>query len=528
MRVKRIVIISSIVATLVLVLLFAGLVMTKSMFTKLSGDMSSKEMQYFPGRADSIAPPRGTTNQESARVNTGGAMPPPVAMDSAYRQMYFEDYGTNVFLNPAQDPLSTFGLDVDTASYSIAKNYIMRGELPPTDAIRPEEFINYFEYDYPEPEDTFSITTYLAPSPFDPSLHYLLIGLRAEKPVERKPAILTFVVDVSGSMNQENRLGLVKRSLKYLVDNLQEGDRIAIIAYSTQATLMISHTPAEYKQIMYDSIDRLGAQGSTNAEAGLRRGYLEARKGYQAGANNRVILISDGVANTGATTPDAILSVIDEYKEQGIELSAIGVGMGNFNDVLLEQIADKADGNYAYINDFNEAERIFSEQLEGTLITIAKDARVQIRFNPSAVKRYRLIGYENRAMEDSQFRNDSADAGEVGAGHEVTAIYEVELRMESSMPPGTVFLRYEDAEGGAIREQTQDIMPSYSEFSLAPDRYRLAIIAARFAQILKHSVPPPSIDKVIQIYGGIHARNEAEADFGNVLRNAQQLIQQQR
>ncbi len=330
----------------------------------------------------------------SAPSNWIQATPPPP--DNTFR-----NYGVNPFEDPREDHLSTFSLDVDTASYSIARRYVMDGNLPPAEAVRVEEFVNYFDAGYPSPSDiAFAIYADGAPSPFQADGSYILrFGVQGYQVPEenRKPASLTFVIDVSGSMDIENRLGLVKQSLQLLVEQLKPSDTVSIVVYGSNAYVLLNPTSAEDKNQILNAIFALHTEGATNAEAGLRLGYQMANLAYRPGAINRVILCSDGVANVGLTGPEAILESIRAYAGSGITLTSVGFGMGNFNDVLMEQLADNGNGSYAYIDDLDEAKKLFVEDLTSTLQVIALDAKVQVDFNSQVVSRYRLIGYENIA-----------------------------------------------------------------------------------------------------------------------------------
>ncbi|MEW5870221.1 MAG: von Willebrand factor type A domain-containing protein [Chloroflexota bacterium] len=406
---------------------------------------------------------------------------------------YFLNYGVNPFEDPREDRLSTFALDVDTASYTVARRYVMDGNLPPADAIRVEEFVNYFDMGYPTPDNiAFGIYADGAPSPFHTDGSYILrIGIQGYQvsEAERKPASLTFVIDVSGSMEMENRLELVKQSLQLLVDRLRPNDTVAIVVYGSEARIVLNPTSGEDRNRILSAIYSLQTEGATNAEAGLRLGYQMAYQAFRPNAINRVILCSDGVANVGNTGPDAILESIVGYANQGITLTSVGFGMGNFNDVLMEQLADKGNGNYAYIDDLDEARRLFVDNLTSTLQVIAMDAKVQVDFNPDVVNRYRLIGYENRAVADQDFRNDAVDAGELGAGHSATALYAVLLNPGAQGRLATVSLRWQDPNTLAVSEingnfNTWDLSPSFE--SAAP-RYQLAVVAAQYAELLRFS-----------------------------------------
>jgi len=406
---------------------------------------------------------------------------------------YFQTYGVNPYEDALEDNLSTFSLDVDTASYSVARRYVNDGSLPPAEAVRVEEFVNYFEQGYPTPpEVAFGIYADGAPSPFEHNgTHLLRIGVQGYEVAEwqRKPAVLTFVIDVSGSMDRENRLGLVKQSLELLVERLTAEDTVSIVVYGSQARVILNPTPGnDHYQIM-NAINSLHPEDSTNAEAGLRMGYQLAMQAYQPGSVNRVILCSDGVANVGNTGPDAILKEIRGYVSEGIYLTTVGFGMGNFNDVLMEQLADDGNGSYAYVDTLDEAEKLFVEDLTSTLQVIARDAKVQVDFNPEVVARYRLIGYENRAVADQDFRNDYVDAGEIGAGHSATAIYAVQFNPGAEGRIATVQLRWENPDTYEVHEingnfNTWDLDGS---FNTSEPRYQLAVLAAYYAEALRNS-----------------------------------------
>ncbi len=405
----------------------------------------------------------------------------------------FQDYGTNPYIDTIEDNLSTFGLDVDTASYTVARRYVNDGMLPPADAVRVEEFVNYFEPGYSTPTDVaFGIFADGAPSPFhSPGTYILRFGIQGYEVSEadRKPANLTFVIDVSGSMDLEYRLGLVKQSLELLVDRLRPNDSVSIVVYGTEAHTVLYPTSGEDRRAILNAIYSLEPEGSTNAEAGLRLGYDMAYRAFHSGAINRVILCSDGVANVGATGPDAILESIRGYADKGISLTTVGFGMGNFNDVLMEQLADKGDGHYAYVDNIDEAEKLFVDDLTSTLQVIARDAKVQVDFNPDVVARYRLIGYENRDISDEDFRNDTVDAGELGAGHSATALYAVTFNPGAEGRIATIQLRWENPDTRAVEEingnfNTWDLTPT---FESTDPHYQLAVVVAQYAELLRLS-----------------------------------------
>lgn len=406
---------------------------------------------------------------------------------------YFQDYGVNPFIETSRDHLSTFAIDVDTASYSVMRRYLADGNLPPMDAVRVEEFVNYFDQEYPTPSNVaFGVYADGAPSPFEEDGTYLLrFGIQGYRVPEedRKPLVLTFIIDVSGSMADQGRLDLVKQSLALLVDQLGPQDTVGIVAYTSDAFKVLDPVSGKRKGDILEAIYTLSPMNSTNAEAGLKLGYKMAMQAYRPEATNRVILCSDGVANTGNTDPDVILSEVHRYVEKGITLTAIGVGMGNFNDVLLENLADNGNGNYAYIDTIDEARKVLVDDLVSTLQVIALDAKVQVDFNPEVVARYRLIGYENRAVADQDFRNNTVDAGEIGAGHSVTALYAVQFKSEAEGRIATVQLRWKDPDTREVVEingnfNTFDLVPS---FESAPARYQLDVIVAQFAEVLRNS-----------------------------------------
>jgi Ca-activated chloride channel family protein len=430
------------------------------------------------------------TQAPAPTQSVAAAYPTPAATPA---DMFFQNYGVNPFVDTAEDHLSTFALDVDTASYTLARRYVTDGQLPPADSIRVEEFVNYFKQDYPIPPDVaFGLYADGAPSPFHhDGTQILRFGVQGYQvpDADRKPASLTFVVDVSGSMAMENRLGLVKQSLQLLVDRLRPDDTVAIVVFGTDARVVLNPTSGEDRDAILNAIYSLRTEGTTNAEAGLRLGYQIANQAYRPNAINRVILCSDGVANVGATGPDAILESIKGYADAGFMLTTVGFGMGNFSDTLMESLADKGNGNYAYVDNINEAQRLFVDNLTSTLQVIALDAKVQVDFNPDVVARYRLIGYENRAVADENFRNDAVDAGEIGAGHTATALYAVQFRPDAKGRIATVQLRWEDPQNHHVTEingnfNTWDVAPT---FESASARYQLDVAVMQYAEVLRHS-----------------------------------------
>jgi Ca-activated chloride channel family protein len=411
-----------------------------------------------------------------------------------YDDVFYENYGVNPFIDTEDDPLSTFALDVDTGSYTVMRRYLKDGNLPDKDSVRVEEYLNYFDLEYPLPqEDAFAIYMDGGPTPFVQNENYqvLRVGIQGyDIPAEeRTDVVLTFVVDVSGSMADGGRLDAVKASLAALVKNLRPSDRVGIVAFSETAWVVLPTMPVGERGEIMSTLAQLWPMDGTNAEAGLKLGYQLAQAGYDYDALNRVILCSDGVANTGNTGAKDILRAVEDYVDQGITLTTVGFGMGNYNDVLLEQLANKGDGVYAYVDGADEAKRLFVDDLTGLLQFIAMDAKVQVEFNSEVVSRYRLLGYENRRMKDEDFFNDEADAGEIGAGLSVTALYEVKLVEGAAGEIGSVSMRWTDPDSGESKELSESIGSEdlVSTFDQASPSFQLAVIVAEFAEVLRES-----------------------------------------
>lgn len=459
-------------------------------------------------------------------------MPLPAATMTSPEGNTFQDYGVNPAVDAQRDHLSTFALDVDTASYAVARRYIQDGQLPPYDSVRVEEFVNAFDPGYEAPYDAaFTLYADGAPGPleYENNIVYLRLGVQGyEVPDwERKPASLVFVIDVSGSMSMENRLELVKDSLRLLVKGLDERDTVGIVVYGTDARLVMEPVPASRKNEILRAIDSLQPEGSTNAEAGLRLGYRVAMQHFKPDGINRVVLCSDGVANVGNTDAGTILDEVGGYVEEGITLTSIGVGMGNYNDVLLEQLADRGDGFYAYVDTLEEARKVFVEDLTSTLQVIAKDAKVQVDFNPDVVASYRLLGYENRAVADQDFRNDQVDAGELGAGHSAVALYEVRLAPGVEGRIATMQLRWQDPDSGEVREMngntnTWDLAGRFED---ADPHFQLAVLVGQFAEVLRLSpyTAEVSLNDLARRAAGVARQlpeNEQAAEFASLVRQA--------
>lgn len=415
--------------------------------------------------------------------------------DQTFDNTFFDNPGVNPRIDTRDDALSTFALDVDTASYTVARGWLNSGSLVSKDAVRAEEFINFFDYGYEPPADSdFAVHVDGGPTPFleNDSYDLLRVGIQSRVVQDefRPDAHLTFVVDVSGSMEQE--LPKVQQAMITMLRELRSSDSISIVVYGSNSRVILPATEVSNESEIVGALRQLQVDGSTNAEAGLRLGYEEARNSFDSEKINRVILLSDGVANVGNTGADSILNTIEEAGSDGIQLLTVGFGRANFNDVLLEQLANDGDGFYIYIDSQREAERAFSEDLTGTLLTVAQDAKIQVEFNPETVERYRLIGFENRAIADEDFETD-VDAGEIGAGHSVTALYEIRLA-EGVDTDGeaiaNVDLRWKNPNTGQDRSLVERITTDdlASDWEDTSDEFKLATVAGTWAEVLRESI----------------------------------------
>ncbi len=395
-------------------------------------DRLAKPAQEPAGR---VAAQKSDALPESLAAPPGASVGVPPRLRIASEPLDRERYAhldDNPVKRVAEHPVSTFSIDVDTGAYANVRRMLRQGRLPVQDAVRVEEMINYFSYDYPVPEDRrtpFGVTTEIAPTPWNAETHLLHIGIKGyEVPKEQLPAAnLVFLVDVSGSMRSANKLELLKSALKLLVRQMSARDRVSLVVYAGASGVVLEPTPGNRHGVIAAALDSLSAGGSTNGGAGIRLAYAMAEQAFVPGGINRVLLATDGDFNVGTVSFEALKDLIEEKRKTGIALTTLGFGTGNYNDQLMEQLADAGNGNYAYIDTLNEANKVLVEQLTSTLHTIAKDVKIQIEFNPALVAEYRLIGYENRLLRREDFSNDKIDAGEIGAGHTVTALYEIAL-----------------------------------------------------------------------------------------------------
>ena len=461
-------------------------------------DMASKSMAMSaPSSTDYHS--RGSFRRYNEKFNTEGYAP----------------VNENGYKSVKNNPLSTFSIDVDNASYSNIRRFINMGELPPADAVRIEEMINYFKYDYPEPEGEhpFSVYTELSVCPWNSKHQLLQVGLKG-KSIDKSalpPSNLVFLIDVSGSMSDPNKLPLLKSAFILLINGLRPRDRVAIVVYAGAAGLVLESTPGNRKETILAAIDNLEAGGSTAGGAGLKLAYAEAEKNFVDGGNNRIILATDGDFNVGESSNGGIERLVEEKRELGIFITVLGFGMGNVKDDKMEIIANKGNGNYSYIDNLQEARKILVREFGGTLFTIAKDVKFQIEFNPVKVKSYRLIGYENRLLNDEDFNDDKKDAGEMGAGHNVTALYELVpagsdekipsvdplkyqvSRLKEFNPNNlsgeylTIKLRYKKPDGNTSMLLEKPVRGYINEMEDASDNLRFAAAVSEFGMILRNS-----------------------------------------
>lgn len=447
--------------------------------------------------------------------NSGYLAPIPLAYsaplvpnyDVAQREHYAA-IDTNPVRSAAEHPVSTFSIDVDTASYANVRRFLNGGTLPPADAVRVEEMINYFSYQYPAPntrQQPFQLSTEMARTPWNPHSYLVRLGLKGyEVPSSQiPPANLVFLVDVSGSMFAPNRLPLVQAALRLLTQQLRPQDRVSLVTYAGATRVELAPTPGNQKEKILGAINRLSAGGSTNGGAGIQLAYEMARQGFIPGGINRVLIATDGDFNVGITSHQALIDLIKQARESGVSLTTLGFGMGNYNDKTLEQLANVGNGNHAYIDNLNEAHKVLVAQMAGTLHTIAKDVKIQIEFNSAVVAEYRLIGYENRLLKREDFNNDKVDAGDIGAGHHVTALYEVTFQGEPGRVDTLRYGRQPQADARAyefawLKMRYKDPQSANSKLLEYPlhrslarnlaqtsDDFRFAAAVAAFGQILR-------------------------------------------
>ncbi|HEV2706306.1 MAG TPA: VWA domain-containing protein [Pyrinomonadaceae bacterium] len=460
----------------------------------------------------------------------------------------YSEIDENPFREVARAPLSTFSVDVDTASYSNTRRFINDGQLPPKDAVRVEELINYFSYDYPQPAGTapFSVTAEVGECPWNREHRLVHIGLQGRRVQTENlpPANLVFLIDVSGSMDEPRKLPLLKSALRMLAEQLTARDRVAVVVYAGTSGLALPSTPGDRRSEILGAINRLEAGGSTNGGEGIQLAYRIAQENFIRGGTNRVVLAIDGDFNVGVTNESELVRLIEEKRRGGVSLSVLGFGTGNLNDSMMEKLADKGDGNYAYIDTSAEARKALGEQVAGTLVTIAKDVKIQVEFNPRLVAGYRLIGYENRLLRSEDFNDDAKDAGEIGAGHTVTALYEVvpagrkvnatgvdKLKYQEPVAPAagaqssemlTVKLRYKEPAGRESQLVSVGVADRGAALSETSENFRFSAAVAAFGMLLRDSKHRGDIgyDQVLQL-----ARDSTGADLRGYRREFISLAQ---
>ena len=520
--------------------LWVGLVVFSLVFSACSS-VSNESANSNGGQRTSetadVAYENAPMSSNTTAMNSSGTMVTPMMeakrmngdFDAQTKGERYARIDENPFLETSRAPLSTFSIDVDTASYANVRRYLNDGQLPPKDAVRIEELVNYFEYDYPQPigDAPFSVNTEVATAPWNQKHKIVSIGLQGKKVSmeDAPPSNLVFLVDVSGSMNTPDRLPLVKQGLKFLANQLSAKDRVAIVVYAGTSGLVLNST--NNRGEILNAIERLEAGGSTNGGQGIQLAYKVALDNFIQGGNNRVVLATDGDFNVGVTSDNELVSLIEAKRRTGIFLSVLGFGTGNTNDSMMEKLADKGNGNYAYIDSQTEARKALGEQVAGTLYTIAKDVKIQVEFNSAKIAGYRLIGYENRMLANRDFNDDKKDAGEIGAGHSVTALYEIvpagqaiendgvdELRYSKVEPSDTRFndelltvkLRYKEPNDSNSKLLTQGLLDRGNSIENATDNLRFAAAVAQFGLILRDS------------------RYKGNANFGNVSSLAQNAL----
>jgi Ca-activated chloride channel family protein len=536
-----------------------------------AGRMSYQQREsaggVLPPSAPAVEPTTGALSSRSDMAKSmyelAGAQPmeaplsPPMTpTDADFNTDEYNKITENEFKDARQTPLSTFSIDVDKASYANVRSYLNGGSLPPPDAVRIEELVNYFSYDYPEPsgEHPFSITTELTETPWNPESRLFMIGIQGKRLDYQnlQPCNLVFLIDTSGSMGDANKLPLLKEALGLLVKNLSAKDKIAIVAYAGSAGIVLESTPASSSRTILRAMDELSSGGSTAGGAGIELAYKTAMENYIPGGNNRVILCTDGDFNVGTSSTGDLVDLVTEKRKEDIYLTICGFGMGNYKDGRMEEISKAGNGNYFYIDSRKEAEKVFVKEMRANMFTIAKDVKIQLEFNPAAVKAYRLIGYENRLMAAEDFKDDTKDAGELGPGHTVTALYEILLAGSSSEVRSADDLKYQDsslssaAASGELLTVKFRYKPVKSDVSIPIERVvgadtvqfgqasgnlRFAASVAEFGMLLRESKfsGTASWDSVIKLATGARGRDEEgyRSEFIELARKASDLARMQ-
>ncbi len=483
-------------------------------------------------------------------IATGMNMAMPASAPPVFNTEQYDHMQESGFKSPVHDPLSTFSIDVDTASYANVRRFLNQNRMPPEDAVRIEELINYFNYDYPEPEgrEPFSLTLESASCPWNADHRLVHAGIKGKSiPLEQIPAMnLVFLIDVSGSMNSPDKLPLLKQAFRLLTEQLRAKDRVAIAVYAGAAGLVLDATSGDRTKTILDAIERLEAGGSTAGAQGIQLAYDVAKKNFIRKGYNRVILATDGDFNVGVSSDGELVRIIEGKRNEGIFLTVLGFGTGNVKDSKMEKLADKGNGNYAYIDSLLEAKKVLVKEMGGTLFTIAKDVKIQVEFNPAKVKAYRLIGYENRMLNKEDFNDDKKDAGELGAGHTVTALYEIIPAGSEETVPGvdelkyqtpriksgssemlTLKLRYKLPDEDQSRLLIRALTDSGGSFEKASENLRFSAAVAGFGMLLRKSEFKGSVNYAEIIRMAKTARGKDEngyrAEFIRLVEQAEML-----
>ncbi len=470
-------------------------------------------------KTEKLTAPAIVSDKEVTTVQQDGLADEGIAFQKIEIEEQFntEDYDNiveNKFLAATQNPLSTFSIDVDEAAYSNVRRYLQNGSIPPAGAVRVEEMVNYFDYNYPKPlnGDPFTVNTEISDCPWNTQHRLVHVGLQGKEiPIENlPPANIVFLIDVSGSMDEPNKLPLVQASMNMLTDQLREKDKVAIVVYAGSAGLVLPSTNGSNKTKIKEAINNLSAGGSTAGGDGIKLAYKIASENFLKEGNNRVILATDGDFNVGVSSDDEMVRLIEKERKSGVFLSVLGYGMGNYKDNKMQQLADKGNGNHSYIDNINEARKVLVSEFGSTLFTIAKDVKIQIEFNPAKVQSYRLIGYENRMLASEDFNDDTKDAGELGSGHTVTALYEVipvgiKDDFTKSVDPlkyqgndkrsianatseiMTIKLRYKQPDGDISKLITNTVIDNHVDLSNTSDNFRFSAAVAEFGLLLRNS-----------------------------------------
>ncbi|MBC7566221.1 MAG: von Willebrand factor type A domain-containing protein [Pedobacter sp.] len=533
---------------------------TREATTGSSYIVSGKEVQDVPvGNVEQLL--QGvSTGKLKIQNNTGApSLRSPINIPSLEDNESYAIVTENKFKNVLQSPLSTFSIDVDAASYSNLRRYINNGSFPPSEAIRIEEMVNYFDYEYEQPKGTnpVNINTEISNAPWNTSHRLVKIGLQAKKVSNANlPASnLVFLIDVSGSMNQANKLPLLVSSFKMLADQLRKQDKVAIVVYAGNAGVVLPSTNGNEKTKIKEALNKLSAGGSTAGGEGIELAYKIAAENFVKGGNNRVILATDGDFNVGASSDNDMENLIEQKRKSGIFLTVLGYGMGNYKDSKMEKLADKGNGNYAYIDNISEARKVLITEFGGTLYTVAKDVKLQVEFNPSKAQAYRLIGYENRMLKSKDFNDDKKDAGEMGSGHTVTALYEVipvgvkssfsgsvddlKYQAQESKPVVlqgngkelmTVKLRYKQPDGNVSRLIEQPVIDNTIGFNQTSNNFRFSAAVAEFGLLLKQSefMQKSSFDHVISTADAARGKDSEgyRSEFVKLARSAKLLAKE--